>query len=97
MEQRIAREPFDAIVAFARFAEQENLRWYVFGAQAVAIADLDHARVERTLAELESMLDQSDLRPVYTRLRAEQASRKVGAKPRLRASSRAAGAKRRGS
>src|ERR1044071_8887116 len=44
------------------------------------IAELDHAVVERTLAELEAMLDQSDLRPVYARLRAEQASRKVGAK-----------------
>ena len=35
------------------------------------IAELDHARVEDTLAELESMLDQSDLRSVYARLRAE--------------------------
>lgn len=212
MEQRIAREPFDAVVAFARFAEQENLRWYVFGAQAVAIygvprttgdidvtldpgargleplvaplrragfvpriadpffaietqiypvtheptgwkldivlagpgleqrfldevrligagrhripviapeylvtlkvlagrpkdledvrgmlriADLDHDRVERTLAELESMLDQSDLRPVYARLRAEQAARKVGPKQRLRTASRPVGAGRR--
>ena len=212
MEQRIAREPFDAVVAFARFAEQENLRWYVFGAQAVAvygvprttgdidvtldpgarglealvaplrragfvpriadpsfaietqiypvtheptgwkldivlagpgleqrfldevrligagrhripviapeylvtlkvlagrpkdledvrgmlrIADLDHDRVERTLAELESMLDQSDLRPVYARLRAEQAARKVGPKQRLRTASRTTAAGRR--
>jgi hypothetical protein len=61
------------------------------------IAKLDHALVEGTLAELEAMLDQSDLRPVYARLRAEQASRKVSAKPRLRVSSRAAGARRRGS
>jgi hypothetical protein len=41
----------------------------------IRIARLDHDKVERTLAELESMLDQSDLRPVYARLRAEQ---KVG-------------------
>lgn len=60
------------------------------------IAELDHALVEGTLGELEAMLDQSDLRPVYARLRAEQASRKVSAKSRLRVSSRAAGAKRRG-
>lgn len=59
------------------------------------IAELDHAGVERTLAELEAMLDQSDLRPVYARLRAEQASRKLGAKPRLRASRRAATRRRR--
>jgi hypothetical protein len=44
------------------------------------IAEVDHARVERTLAELEAMLDQSDLRPVYARLRAEPTSRKAGAK-----------------
>ena len=37
----------------------------------IRIAALDHDRVEDTLAELESMLDQSDLRPVYARLRAE--------------------------
>lgn len=36
------------------------------------IAELDHRKVEGTLAEIESMLDQSDLRPVYARLRAEQ-------------------------
>jgi hypothetical protein len=60
------------------------------------IAELDHAVVERTLAELEAMLDQSDLRPVYARLRAEQASRKVGAKQGLRTSSRSAVARRRG-
>lgn len=58
------------------------------------IADLDHARVERTLAELEAMLDQSDLRPVYARLRAEQASRKLSAKPTLRTSRRAASRRR---
>jgi hypothetical protein len=38
----------------------------------IRIAALDHEKVESTLAELESMLDQSDLRPVYARLRAEQ-------------------------
>jgi hypothetical protein len=59
------------------------------------ISELDHAGVERTLAELESMLDQSDLRPVYARLRAEQGSRKLRPNPRLRASNRTAGAKRR--
>jgi hypothetical protein len=37
----------------------------------IRIAALDHDRVEDTLAELESMLDQSDLSPVYKRLRAE--------------------------
>ena len=37
----------------------------------IRIADLDHAVVDATLAELEGMLDQSDLRPVYARLRAE--------------------------
>lgn len=35
------------------------------------LAVLDHALVDATLAELESMLEQSDLRPVYARLRAE--------------------------
>lgn len=45
------------------------------------IAELDHARIESTLAELESMLDQRDLRPVYARLRAEQTSRKPSARP----------------
>jgi hypothetical protein len=37
----------------------------------IRIAQLDHATVEATLAELEAMLDQSDLRPAYARLRAE--------------------------
>jgi hypothetical protein len=36
------------------------------------IAEFDHEKVESALAELESMLDQSDLRPVYARLRAAQ-------------------------
>jgi hypothetical protein len=193
---RVPRESLDAIIAFAKLAERENLRWYLFGAQAVAtygvprttgdiditldlgdrrlgllvaqlrragfvpwiadesfaaetrifpvthkptgwnidlvlagpgleqrfldevrivtvgqhhipviapehlvtlkilagrpkdledvrgmlrIAELDHASVESTLAELESMLDQRDLRPVYTRLRAEQTSRSPSA------------------
>jgi len=40
----------------------------------IRIAELDHDKVERTLAELESLLDQSDLRPVYARLRAERRS-----------------------
>jgi hypothetical protein len=52
------------------------------------IAEIDHAVVERTLAELEATLDQSDLRPVYARLRAEQASRKLGAKLKPRARDR---------
>jgi hypothetical protein len=212
VELRLAREPFDAVVAFARFAERNNLRWYVFGAQAVAIygvprttgdiditldpgadgldalvaplrragfvprisdpsfaletqiypvtheatgwnldivlagpgleqrfldevriiregrhrvpvialehlvtlkilagrpkdledirgllrvADLDHARVEQTLAELEAMLDQSDLRPVYARLRAEQPPRAPDAEPARPVRPRATGAKRR--
>ena len=59
------------------------------------IAELDHGLVERTLAELEAMLDQSDLRPVYARLRAEQASRKLGARPKLPASRRTPASKRR--
>jgi hypothetical protein len=59
------------------------------------IAELDHGLVERTLAELEAMLDQSDLRPVYARLRAEQASRKPGAKLKLPASRRTPASKRR--
>jgi hypothetical protein len=213
VEPSLAQEPFDAVVAFAKFAEQENLRWYVFGAQAVAIygvprttgdiditldpgarglealiaplrragfvpkiakpsfaietqiypviheatgwkldivlagpgleqrfldearlisagrhripviapehlvslkvfasrpkdledvrgmlriAELDHAVVERTLAELEAMLDQSDLRPVYARLRAEQSSRTLGAKPKPPASRRMPTSRRRG-
>lgn len=54
------------------------------------IAEVDHAGVERTLAELEAMLDQSDLRPVYARLRAEQASREAGAKAGRRAAGRRA-------
>lgn len=37
----------------------------------IRIAELDHGRVEETLALLEEALDQSDLRPVYDRLRAE--------------------------
>lgn len=61
------------------------------------IAELDHALVERTLAELEAMLDQSDLRPVYARLRAEQASRTLGAKSTPRAHDRTTPARRRGS
>ena len=52
------------------------------------IAELDHARVEGTLAELESMLDQRDLIPVYTRLRAEQTSRKPVAQPTRRTRNR---------
>jgi len=35
------------------------------------IAQLDHARVESTLAELESMLDQRDLRSPEARVRAQ--------------------------
>jgi hypothetical protein len=52
------------------------------------IAELDHASVERTLAELESMLDQRDLIPVYTQLRAEQPSRKPSAQPTSRTRNR---------
>ena len=52
------------------------------------IAELDHASVESTLAELESMLDQRDLRPVYARLRAEQATRKPAAQPTRRTRNR---------
>ena len=59
------------------------------------IAELDHGLVERTLAELEAMLDQSDLRPVYARLCAEQAARKPGAKQKLPASRRTPASKRR--
>src|SRR5262249_50714288 len=42
----------DGIVAFARFAELENLRWYLFGAQAVAIYG-----VPRTTADIDITLD----------------------------------------
>jgi predicted nucleotidyltransferase len=37
----------------------------------IRVAKIDHARVETTLRLLEQVLDQSDLRPVYARLRAE--------------------------
>lgn len=37
----------------------------------IRIADLDHASIERNLEELEALLDQRDLLPVYRRLRAE--------------------------
>jgi hypothetical protein len=39
----------------------------------IKVAELDHARIEDTLRALEQMLDQSDLRPLYARLRAEAA------------------------
>jgi len=48
----------------------------------IRIAELDHASIESTLVELESMLDQRDLLPVYARLRAEQTSQKPIAKTR---------------
>lgn len=41
------------------------------------VADLDQERIEQTLRDLEQALDQSDLRPLYARLRAE-------AKPKAR-------------
>lgn len=41
------------------------------------IAELDHPCIERTLAELESLLDQRDLLPVYLRLRSEKAVRRT--------------------
>jgi hypothetical protein len=59
------------------------------------IAELDHAGIERTLGQLESMLDQSDLLPVYARLRAEQASRKSSVTPRPPRSRTAASRRRR--
>jgi hypothetical protein len=133
---RVPRESLDAIVAFARLAERENLRWYLFGAQAVATygvprttGDVDitldlgdrslgllvaplrragfvprisdesfaietriypvtHKPTGWNFAELESMLDQRDLRPVYARLRAEQTSRKPGTQPTKRTRTR---------
>jgi hypothetical protein len=48
----------------------------------IQIAKLDHAKVEDTLAELEAMLDQSDLLPVYARLRAERTPTPRALKPR---------------
>jgi hypothetical protein len=45
----------DAIVAFAKLAEQENLRWYIFGAQAVAIYG-----VPRTTGDIDITLDLGD-------------------------------------
>jgi len=58
----------------------------------IRIAELDHDRVEATLAELESMLDQSDLRPVYVRLRAEQRP-SPSPKPRPKPPKRARGSR----
>src|SRR5262249_49317626 len=49
---RVPPAMLDGIVAFARFAEQENLRWYLFGAQAVAIYG-----VPRTTADIDITLD----------------------------------------
>jgi len=43
------------------------------------IAELDHASIERTLGELESLLDQRDLLPIYARLRAAQGPRNADA------------------
>ena len=43
----------------------------------IRIADLDHARVDETLRTLEQLLDQSDLRPVYARLRQEAKPQKL--------------------
>jgi hypothetical protein len=48
------------------------------------VADLDHDRVVETLAELESMLDQSDLRQVYARLRAERTTPSAKPAPKRR-------------
>ena len=45
------------------------------------IAELDHASIERTLGELESLLDQRDLLPVYLRLRSEKAVRRTSPPP----------------
>jgi len=39
------------------------------------VAELDHVRIEQTLAILEELLDQGDLQLVYARLRAEPKSR----------------------
>ena len=54
---RVAPASLDGILAFAKFAEQENLRWYVFGAQAVAIYG-----VPRTTADIDITLDLGDRR-----------------------------------
>jgi hypothetical protein len=53
--QLVPPASLDAIVAFARLAEQENLRWYVFGAQAVAIYG-----VPRTTGDIDVTLDLGD-------------------------------------
>jgi hypothetical protein len=50
----------------------------------IRLAVLDHAKVEQTLAELESMLDQSDLRRVYARLLAEETRSPKQTPPRRR-------------
>jgi hypothetical protein len=79
----------DALVAFADVAKRLTLRWYVFGAQAVNLhgyprttADLDltidlgrltPGALIAELAMLEQALDQSDLVPLYRRLRGEAA------------------------
>ena len=55
VEHGVPRESLDAVVAFARLAERENLRWYVFGAQAVAIYG-----VPRTTADIDITLDLGD-------------------------------------
>ncbi|MEO6772531.1 MAG: DUF6036 family nucleotidyltransferase [Kofleriaceae bacterium] len=40
--------------------------------ELIAIRDVDHAKVEELLSILEAALDQSDLRPLYRRLRAQR-------------------------
>jgi hypothetical protein len=51
----VPRESLDAIVAFAKLAEQENLRWYLFGAQAVATYG-----VPRTTGDVDITVDLGD-------------------------------------
>jgi hypothetical protein len=69
-KREVPRAPLGAIAAFAELAQRERIRWYLFGAQAVAAYG-----VPRTAGDVDITIDlgdRSDLRSVYARLRAEQ-------------------------
>jgi hypothetical protein len=55
-QRGIARASVDAVVAFAELAEREHLRWYLFGAQAVAAYG-----VPRTTGDVDITLDRGHL------------------------------------
>jgi predicted nucleotidyltransferase len=59
--KRNPQPPEPAVVAFARFAKQLGLRWYVFGAQAVNLYGFPRATADLDVTVALGSLDPSDV------------------------------------